>query len=47
MCIRDRSHTVSDFEQKAPEAITETFENPIVESDVEVEFPKTEKRIYK
>ncbi|WP_149206074.1 ATP-binding protein [Flavobacterium johnsoniae] len=45
--IKALSHTVSDFEQKAPEAIKETFENPTVESDVEIELPKTEKRIYK
>ena len=41
------SHTVSDFEKKVPEAIKETFENPKIEPEIEVELPKTDKRIYK
>lgn len=45
--IKALSHTVSDFEKKAPEAIKETFENPKIDNDVEVELPKTDKRIYK
>lgn len=45
--IKALSHTVSDFEQKAPDAIKETFNNPVLENEDEIELPKTNKRIYK
>ncbi|MCE4064734.1 ATP-binding protein [Chryseobacterium gleum] len=45
--VKALSQTVSDFEQKAPTAIKDTFESPKEENEVETELPKTDKRIYK
>jgi Histidine kinase-, DNA gyrase B-, and HSP90-like ATPase len=45
--IKALSQTVSDFEHKAPEAIKETFEKPVIEKEVETELVKTDKRIFK
>ncbi|WP_454045645.1 ATP-binding protein [Chryseobacterium sp. Marseille-Q8038] len=45
--VKALSQTVSDFEQKAPTAIKDTFESPKEENEDETELPKTDKRIYK
>lgn len=45
--LKALSQTVSDFEQKAPQAIQETFEKPVIVNEVETELQKTDKRTYK
>lgn len=41
------NQTVADFEEKAPKAIQETFDSPIVEEEIEIPLIETNKAIYK
>ncbi|PKL85432.1 MAG: ATP-binding protein [Ignavibacteriae bacterium HGW-Ignavibacteriae-1] len=41
------NQTVSDFENKAPKAIQETFENPTIDKELETPLVETEKTIHK
>lgn len=41
------NQTIVDFEEKAPKAIQETFENPVVEEEIEIPLIETKKAIFK